>query len=105
MVYAKNGEFPELAKHVEYAQNTKNLPGKHGTRRYLTRLTNKEKITGNRRKACPSSLERPPGKQCDEYPMASTWQGADTGGGNFSRRMIDDTERGRRPSPEPLLPV
>lgn len=92
MVYAKNGEFPELAKHIEYAQNTKNLPGKHGTRRYLTRLTNKEKIRDNRGKACPSSLERPPGKQCDEYPMASTWQGADTGGGNFSRRMIDATQ-------------
>ncbi|MEU8993130.1 NucA/NucB deoxyribonuclease domain-containing protein [Streptomyces sp. NPDC048558] len=92
MVYAKNGEFPELAKHIEYAQNTKNLPGKHGTTRYLTRLTNKEKIKENRNTACPSSLERPPGKQCDEYPFASTWQGAKTGGGNFSRRMINGTQ-------------
>lgn len=92
MVYAKGGEFPELAKHIEYAQNTKNLPGKHGTKRYLTRLTNKEKIKENRLTACPSSLERPPGKQCDEYPFASTWQGAKTGGGDFSRRMIDGTQ-------------
>ncbi|WP_436843132.1 NucA/NucB deoxyribonuclease domain-containing protein [Streptomyces collinus] len=34
----------------------------------------------------------PPGKQCDEYPVASTWQGASTGSGNFSWRMIDATQ-------------
>ncbi|WP_328841915.1 NucA/NucB deoxyribonuclease domain-containing protein [Streptomyces europaeiscabiei] len=89
MVYAKNGEFPELAAHIESAQNTKNLPGKHGTKRYLTRLTDKAMRKENRDTACPTSLERPPGKQCDEYPFASTWQGAKTGGGKFSRRMID----------------
>ncbi|MFF7928993.1 NucA/NucB deoxyribonuclease domain-containing protein [Streptomyces mirabilis] len=92
MVYAKNGPYPELAKHIEYAQNTKNLPGKHGTQRYLTRLTNQTKITQNRKKACPSSRHRPPGKQCDEYPFASTWQGASTGGGQFSWRMINATQ-------------
>jgi hypothetical protein len=92
MVYAKNGEFPELAKHIEYAQDTKNLPGKHGTNRYLTRLTNSTKRKANRAKACPSSLPRPAGKTCDEYPMASTWQGASTGSGDFSRRMIDKTQ-------------
>jgi hypothetical protein len=89
MVYAENGEYPELARHIKDAQNTQNLPGKHGTKRYLTRLTNKDKIRENRATACPSSLVRPPGKQCDEYPFASTWQGAKTGGGKFSRRMID----------------
>ncbi|WP_166682984.1 NucA/NucB deoxyribonuclease domain-containing protein [Streptomyces aquilus] len=92
MVYAKNGEFPELARHIEYAQDTKNLPGKHGTRRYLTRLTNADKRRDNRNKACPQSLERPPGKSCDEYPFASTWQGASTGSGDFSRRMINATQ-------------
>ncbi|MFD7705229.1 NucA/NucB deoxyribonuclease domain-containing protein [Streptomyces caelestis] len=89
MVYAKSGEYPELAQHIEDAQNIKNLPGKHGTKRYLTRLTNKTKIRENRNTACPSSLQRPPGKQCDEYPFASTWQGAKSGDGNFSRRMIN----------------
>ncbi|NEA86649.1 hypothetical protein G3I38_18030 [Streptomyces sp. SID7958] len=89
MVYAKNGEYPELAKHIAYAQNTKKLPGKHGTKSYLSRLTDKKKIKENRGKACPASLKRPKGKQCDEYPFASTWQGAKTGGGKFSRRMID----------------
>ncbi|SEE65836.1 Deoxyribonuclease NucA/NucB [Streptomyces sp. 2231.1] len=89
MVYAKRGEYPELAKHIEYAQNTKHLPGKHGTTKYLTRLTDKAKIRQNRDKACPSSRHRPAGKQCDEYPFASTWQGASTGGGKFNWRMIN----------------
>ncbi|WP_181140793.1 NucA/NucB deoxyribonuclease domain-containing protein [Streptomyces sp. Ru62] len=51
-------------------------------------LTNKDKIRQNRNKACPSSRPRPAGEQCDEYPFASTWQGASTGG-QFSRRMIN----------------
>ncbi len=89
MVYAKRGEYPELAKHIEYAQNTKHLPGKHGTTKYLTRLTDKTKIRQNRDKACPSSRHRPAGKQCDEYPFASTWQGASTSGGKFNWRMIN----------------
>jgi hypothetical protein len=89
MAYAKGGEYPELAKHIEYAQNTMNLPGKHGTKRYLTRLTDKVKIRANRTTACPKNLPRLPGQQCDEYPMASTWQGAEHGGGDYSRRMIN----------------
>ncbi|MFD0396416.1 NucA/NucB deoxyribonuclease domain-containing protein [Streptomyces nogalater] len=32
---------------------------------------------------------RPRGKSCDEYPFATTWQGASTGSGKFSWRMID----------------
>ncbi|MCX4993548.1 NucA/NucB deoxyribonuclease domain-containing protein [Streptomyces sp. NBC_00568] len=88
MVYARHGEFPELADHIEYAQTTKNLPGRHGTKRYLTRLTDKVKIKENRNTACPTSVPRPAGKQCDEYPFASTWQGAKTGG-DFSRRLIN----------------
>jgi hypothetical protein len=39
----------------------------------------------NRNTACPSSPERPPGKQCDEYPFPSTWQSASS----YSRRMIN----------------
>jgi hypothetical protein len=89
MVYAKSGPYPELAEHIQYAQNEKNLPGKHGTTRYLERLTNTAKRNENREMACPSSLPRPEGKSCDEYPFATTWQGAATSGGNFSRRMIN----------------
>ncbi|MEU0054454.1 NucA/NucB deoxyribonuclease domain-containing protein [Streptomyces sp. NPDC006309] len=36
----------------------------------------------------PGSRHRPAGKECDEYPFASTWQGASTGGGKFNWRMI-----------------
>ncbi|MFJ9738588.1 NucA/NucB deoxyribonuclease domain-containing protein [Streptomyces sp. NPDC101166] len=91
MVYAKAGEYPELAQHIEDAQNLQNLPGKHGTTCYLTRLTDSKKINQNRGAACPGRLPRR-GLQCDEYPFASTWQGAKTGGGSFSRRMIDGAQ-------------
>ncbi|WP_312038298.1 NucA/NucB deoxyribonuclease domain-containing protein [Streptomyces galbus] len=67
----------------------KNLPGKHGTTRYLTRLIDQKRQVANRNTACPPSLPRPALLSCDEYPFASTWQGASTGGGNYSRRMID----------------
>ncbi|MGF0173220.1 NucA/NucB deoxyribonuclease domain-containing protein [Streptomyces sp. Marseille-Q5077] len=86
--YSLTGPWPEIADHIKDAQAT-GLPGKHGTTNYLTRLTDRSKIQQNRDKACPSSLERPPGKSCDEYPFASTWQGAKYSGGPFSRRMVN----------------
>jgi hypothetical protein len=89
LVYNKAGEYPQLAQHIEDAQNIKNLPGKHGTTNYLTRLTDQTKIDANRNTACPKSIPRPLVASCDEYPFASTWQGAFTGGGNYSMRMID----------------
>ncbi|MFE7167116.1 NucA/NucB deoxyribonuclease domain-containing protein [Streptomyces sp. NPDC057616] len=95
--YSLTGPWPEVAKHIKDAQAT-GLPGKYGTTHYLTRLTNGSKITENRRTACPSSLPRPAGKSCDEYPFASTWQGAKYSGGPFSRRMINasqNTDAGR----------
>jgi hypothetical protein len=88
MVYSKIGEYPELAQHIDDAQTIENLPGKHGTTRYLTRLTDQTKIRENRNASCPSSLPRPLLASCDEYPFASTWQGAATGG-SYSQRMID----------------
>lgn len=86
--YSQTGPWPEVAKHIKDAQAT-GLPGKYGTTNYLTRLTDRKKSQENRDKACPSSLERPPGKSCDEYPFASTWQGAKYGNGKFSRRMVN----------------
>jgi hypothetical protein len=74
------------------AQNIKNLPGKYGTTRYLTRLTDKATVRENRDAACPRSLPRPLLDSCDEYPFASTWQGAQTGGGSYSQRMIDERQ-------------
>ena len=77
---ALNGEFPELARHVNDAQNS-GLPGApQGPP--LTRLTDKTKSDSNRYRACkPSSAggyPRPATKSCDEYPMASTYEGAST---------------------------
>ncbi|MFF3943057.1 NucA/NucB deoxyribonuclease domain-containing protein [Streptomyces phaeofaciens] len=95
MVYAKHGEYPELAGHIEDAQTIDNLPGRRGTTRCLTRLTNKAKIDENRSTACPTRLPRPCGTECDEHPFASTRQGARTGGGSCSRRT-----RGLGGSPE-----
>lgn len=89
--YSTTGPWPQIAKHIKDAQ-ADGKPGKYGTTDYLTRLTNKKKIDKNRGKACPSSLERPPGKSCDEYPFASTWQGAKYSGGPFSRRMVNDKQ-------------
>ncbi|MFE1444414.1 NucA/NucB deoxyribonuclease domain-containing protein [Streptomyces sp. NPDC058739] len=43
-------------------------------------------------RACPEDLPRPPGTSCDEYPFATTWQGAYQSGGRFSRRMLDDDQ-------------
>src|SRR5262249_60791508 len=42
----------------------------------LTRLTDPGLIEANRATACPDSYPRPDGKSCDEYPFASTYQGA-----------------------------
>jgi hypothetical protein len=86
--YSQTGPWPDVAKHIKDAQAT-GLPGKYGTTHYLTRLTDRSKIKENRDKACPTSLQRPPGKSCDEYPFASTWQGAKHSGGDFSRRMVN----------------
>lgn len=89
--YSLTGPWPQIAKHIKDAQ-ADGKPGKYDTTHYLTRLTDQKKIDKNRGKACPSSLERPPGQSCDEYPFASTWQGAKYSGGPFSRRMVNDKQ-------------
>ncbi|GHD80231.1 hypothetical protein GCM10010317_101950 [Streptomyces mirabilis] len=68
------------------------IPLRHPLAVHPARQPGQSKITQNRNRACPSSRHRPPGKQCDEYPFASTWQGASSGGGQFSWRMINATQ-------------
>lgn len=75
---------PEFARHVLNAQDS-GLPGGYGSGTYLNRLTDKTLIRRNGTKACPSSLIRPTGRECDEYPFRSTMQGAYTGGTNVVR--------------------
>ena len=57
-----------------------NIPGVVGfsQKAYLTRLESATLRAKNGKKACPSSLSRPKGYQCDEYPFRSTHQGAYT---------------------------
>ena len=71
--------YPDVARHIKAAQGS-GLPGGYASGTPLTRLTG-AKIKKNRKRACPSSLTRPAGKTCDEYPFASSNQGAVTGGG------------------------
>ncbi|MCA1186703.1 MULTISPECIES: NucA/NucB deoxyribonuclease domain-containing protein [unclassified Saccharopolyspora] len=90
--FANNGE---LAQHIADAQASW-LPGSP-TSAALTRQTDPELINKNRNTACPASLPRPPGTECDEYPFASTNQGAFLGNG-YSQRMIlkDANQQGGR---------
>ncbi len=71
---------PELVSHVARAQNS-GLPGHPSSGRALNRILENDPRKGpNRATACPSWLPRPDStKTCDEYPMASTAQGASTG--------------------------
>ncbi|MFJ6569361.1 hypothetical protein ACIQNU_18245 [Streptomyces sp. NPDC091292] len=68
--------YPQLAGHIRDAQNS-GLPGAPGDTA-LERLTDTDKRDDNRNRSCPSRYPRPDGKSCDEYPFASTWQGAST---------------------------
>lgn len=64
--------LPSYYKHIRMALSY-NLP------RVLTRLTNSFDQTNNRLKSCaPAPSPRPTGFECDEYPFASTYQGAYT---------------------------
>lgn len=60
---------PEMNRHLKAAIGS-------GLPRTLTRTTNEKVNAANRNKACPRSLKRPSGKSCDEYPFASTIEGA-----------------------------
>ncbi|MEV0082872.1 hypothetical protein [Saccharopolyspora sp. NPDC050642] len=68
----------DVAKHVFDAIRT--LPSHWGSGAVggnpLTRLTSEERIDANRNVAC-GNAQPPVGYSCDEYPMASTYQGGD----------------------------
>jgi hypothetical protein len=88
MTYSLSGSYPELAAHIRDAQAS-GLPG--GTvERALHRTTNDVLQQKNNSTACPRSLPRPPGKDCDEYPFKSTYEGAASN--PFSARMIDSRQ-------------
>ncbi len=72
LTLSKTGTASGVAVHVGKAISS-GLPST------LTRTT-PTLATKNRTKACPSSLMRDPGYECDEYPFASSTQGAASGG-------------------------
>jgi hypothetical protein len=82
--YSLTGPFPELAAHISQAQ-TSGLPGAPDTT-VLHRLTDEASRTANRDTACPPTsaggYPRPVGDSCDEYPFASTYEGAYMAGGS-----------------------
>lgn len=76
--YSLTGPWPAYARHVQLAQRSK-LEGTPPTGP-LTRTADSARRRANQRAACPASLKRPKGYDCDEYPLASTYQGAKSGG-------------------------
>lgn len=69
--------YPSLASHVSRAQQS-GLPGASFAAP-LTRTTNQMTINTNRNRACGNSPSIT-GKQCDEYPLATSNQGLAAGG-------------------------
>ncbi|MCW8102819.1 NucA/NucB deoxyribonuclease domain-containing protein [Streptomyces tauricus] len=89
----------EVAWHVWWAQN--NLVtawGREGYGPALTRTRDRQLIRDNRTEACRAAPSpRPPGQSCDEYPFATTHEGASKNP-DFSWHMIDarqNTAEGR----------
>jgi hypothetical protein len=68
-------------------------PGRRSDGIALHRATDKPTQDTNRNVSCPSSLTRPPGMECDEYPYASTLEGGASLGG-YVRAMIPKTKNG-----------
>ncbi|MEU4217318.1 hypothetical protein [Actinoplanes sp. NPDC026623] len=75
-VSTTNPDTAQVAWHILWAQrNLINHWGWQGHGPALTRTRNQALITANRRVACGNRRPRP-GLSCDEYPFASTQQGA-----------------------------
>ncbi|MEV8526356.1 NucA/NucB deoxyribonuclease domain-containing protein [Streptomyces sp. NPDC052000] len=86
------GPYNQVAWHIEWAQ--RNLQRHWGWRGHgpsLTRTMNQTLIGNNRDTACPKSMPRPAGKSCDEYPFASTYQGASKNA-DFSCHMVPERQ-------------
>jgi hypothetical protein len=89
---------PEFYNHVQRALLS-GLPGAAGSSTYLHRVFSPSVARQNGDTACPASLPRPTGMQCDEYPFRSTYEGAYTGGDPTPRsfpgcQMPDPTRTG-----------
>lgn len=79
-------EFWEVAQHIRDAQ-ARGLPGAPGGRP-LHRTWETDLQKRNRDIACPGTFPVNPGQSCDEYPFASTREGAASG--PYSARGVND---------------
>jgi hypothetical protein len=73
-IYYDYSELPEYGRHLLDAEFS-GLPGSRYSGAPLHRQTDQNLIAANRNTACPTTLPRPTGKSCDEYPVASTREG------------------------------
>jgi hypothetical protein len=87
---AKDHTITQAAQFMRAAQkDLRRHPGVLGAGPALTRLTNASQVRRNRRVACKGLTVRN-GQSCDEYPFASTYQGAALAGpGNFRREAVN----------------
>jgi hypothetical protein len=67
--FLNSGFFPDVAEHVAASQAS-GVPG------HDIPLTRQMNTDANREVACPDSRPKPQGMSCDEYPFASTKEGA-----------------------------
>ncbi|MFI1801079.1 hypothetical protein ACH427_27500 [Streptomyces sp. NPDC020379] len=87
-----DGKVDQVAWHIYWAQNNlKQAWGVQGRGPALTRTADPDLIARNRETACPSSMPRPEGKTCDEYPFATTHQGASKNP-DFSCHMVPEKQ-------------
>lgn len=98
-------DLPEFTSHLEQARSL-GFPGFRADSVLcpetfnecgvaLSRLVDPVLKAANYNTACPPSIPRPPGKQCDEYPFQSSYEGAYTSTtGNWNYMMIDSWENG-----------
>lgn len=71
-----NGKLYEVAGHIEWAQNNLKYPwGVKGKGKPLHMLKDRKLQKKNRQVACGKATP-PPGKSCDEFPFAATYEGA-----------------------------
>lgn len=74
-----SSSFTEFGPHVAGAQASGLRGGSYSNP--MHRLVDSSLQAANRATSCPASLPRPTGKSCDEYPFASTYEGAALSGG------------------------
>ncbi|MFI1172779.1 NucA/NucB deoxyribonuclease domain-containing protein [Streptomyces melanogenes] len=85
----------QVAWHILWAQqNLKTAWGVEGAGPPLHRTMVRSVINANRRTACPRSRHRPAGKSCDEYPFASSYEGASRNP-DFSWHMVPRDQNSR----------